>query len=309
MTRYLDPKNDLIFKRIFGEHEHLCMSLLNSMLPLEPEQQIVELKYQQPELTPEIPALKSSIVDVHCTDNKGRTFIVEMQMYWTDSFKNRVLFNASKAYVKQLDKAKTYQLLQPVYALNFVNEIFDNDPSAYYHHYKIVNIANTEKQIEGLEFVFIELPKFCPGNKAEKKLYDLWLTFLTQLDEGEEIPPALLEEEVIKEALQYLESSSYTKDELEAYDRYWDTIRTERTYYLDAMKKGMAEGMTEGIAKGMTEGIAKGMAEGEAKGIEKGMQKKLKDIVLNAQRNGFSIAQIQIITNLPEEKIQEILTQ
>ncbi|MDR2448927.1 MAG: Rpn family recombination-promoting nuclease/putative transposase, partial [Prevotellaceae bacterium] len=94
MAHYLDPKNDLIFKRIFGEHKHLCKSLLNSMLPLETSQQIVDLEYQQPELVPEIPALKDSIVDVHCTDNRGRKFIVEMQMYWTDSFKSRVLFNA-----------------------------------------------------------------------------------------------------------------------------------------------------------------------------------------------------------------------
>ena len=91
MGRYLDPKNDLTFKRIFGEHEHLCKSLLNNMLPLEESQQIVTLKYQQPELTPEIPALKDSIVDVHCTDNTGRQFVVEMQMHWSESFKSRVL--------------------------------------------------------------------------------------------------------------------------------------------------------------------------------------------------------------------------
>ena len=27
MVRYLDPKNDLTFKRVFGEHKHLCISL------------------------------------------------------------------------------------------------------------------------------------------------------------------------------------------------------------------------------------------------------------------------------------------
>jgi predicted transposase/invertase (TIGR01784 family) len=156
MARYLDPKNDLIFKLIFGEHKHLCKSLLNSMLPLAPEQQIVELEYQTPEMIPEIPALKDSIVDVRCTDNTGRQFLVEMQMHWTESFKSRVLFNASKAYVRQLESKKDYKLLQPVYALSFVNEVFDADPAVFYHDYKIVNIEHTEKRIEGLELVFIE---------------------------------------------------------------------------------------------------------------------------------------------------------
>jgi len=32
VKQYFDPKNDLTFKRVFGEHKHLCMSLLNSMI-------------------------------------------------------------------------------------------------------------------------------------------------------------------------------------------------------------------------------------------------------------------------------------
>lgn len=213
-------------------------------------------------------------------------------MYWTDSFRSRVLFNASKAYIKQLDSAKEYKFLQPVYALSFVNEIFDRDTSDYYHDYKIVNIANREKQLEGLEFVFIELPKFRPVNRAEKKLYDLWLTFLTQIKEGAEvIPPELLEEDVTKEAVQYLESSSYTRGQLDAYDRYWDSIRTERMYYLDALDAGLKKGRTEG----RTEGRAEGRAE------------ELRNIVINSKRNGFSLEQIQTITNLNKEQVAEIL--
>ncbi|MDR2359652.1 MAG: Rpn family recombination-promoting nuclease/putative transposase [Prevotellaceae bacterium] len=317
MARYLDPKNDLTFKRIFGEHEHLCKSLLNNMLPLEPSQQIVTLQYQQSEMVPEIPALKDSIVDVHCIDNTGRQFIVEMQMYWTDSFRSRVLFNASKAYIKQLDSAKEYKFLQPVYALSFVNEIFDRDTSDYYHDYKIVNIANRNKQLEGLEFVFIELPKFRPGNRAEKKLYDLWLTFLTQIKEGTEvIPPELLEEEVTKEAVQYLESNSYTRGQLDAYDRYWDSIRTERMYYLDASDKGLREGLEKGLKRGLERGLEKGLKKGLEKGLEKGRAEGraegkaegLRNVVISGKRNGLSLEQIQAITSLSKEKIAEILT-
>ena len=49
---YLDPKNDLTFKCVFGEHKHLCMSLINSMLPLK--KPIVSLEYQTGELIPEL---------------------------------------------------------------------------------------------------------------------------------------------------------------------------------------------------------------------------------------------------------------
>jgi len=252
MSRYLDPKNDLIFKLIFGEHKYLCMSLLNSLLPLE--KPIVSIEYQTTELLPEIELLRNSIVDVSCIDEEGRQFIVEMQMHWTESFKTRVLFNASKAYVKQLDKSKEFKLLQPVYALNFVNEIFEKSPEMadeYYHHYKIVNIKNTEKQIEGLELIFIELPKFKPQNRAEKKLHELWLRFLTEIDvETEEIASELMEDEFIREAVGYAQTAAYTRKQLDVYDKVRDAIMVRRALYDDATVKGMERGAIE-IAKKM----------------------------------------------------------
>ena len=32
--KYLDPKADLTFKKVFGEHPDLVISLLNALLPL-----------------------------------------------------------------------------------------------------------------------------------------------------------------------------------------------------------------------------------------------------------------------------------
>jgi len=252
MAHYLDPKNDLTFKRVFGEHKHLCMSLLNSMLPLE--KPIVNIEYQTGELVPELTIiLRNTIVDVRCTDEDGRQFIVEMQMYWTESFKSRMLFNASKAYVKQLNRAGEIKLLQPVYALSFVNETFEKSPemaNEYYHHYKIVNIKDSEKQIEGLEFIFIELPKFKPQNRAEKKLHELWLRFLTEINEStKEVPKELLENELTREAVEYMETSAYTKEQLFTYDKWKIDIWTEYNIMNDAIRKGEAIGLEKGEAE------------------------------------------------------------
>ena len=248
MANYLDPKNDLTFKRVFGEHKHLCMSLINSMLPLE--KPIVSIEYQTGELVPELTdVLRHTIVDVRCTDSAGRQFIVEMQMYWSESFKSCVLLNASKAYVMQLDKAEDFELLQPVYALNFVNDRFEKSPemdNEYYHYYRIVNIKNTQKQIEGLEFLFLELPKYRPQNRAEKKLRDLWLRFLTEINENTmEIPKALLAHKHTREAVGYMEKAAYTKEQLAAYDKWKIAAMTERSALKDAKKEGKIEGKME----------------------------------------------------------------
>jgi len=293
MAHYLNPKNDLTFKRVFGEHKHLCMSLLNSMLPLD--NPIVELEYQTGELLPELEILRLSVVDVRCTDSEGRQFIVEMQMYWSEIFKSRVLLNASKAYVMQLDRAKKYELLQPVYSLNFVNDIFEKSPNMqdeYYHHYKIVNIKNTEKQIKGLEFVFIELPKFKPQNRSEKKLHELWLRFLTEIDEStKEAPKELMENSDTLEAISYMEIGAYTKEQLFTYDKVRDAIMLEQGLLSDAQKEGMA----------------RGLAKGEAKGEAKGRAEELKKVIFNSRQAGLPVETISAIAGIAPEEIKKIL--
>lgn len=259
---YLDPKNDLTLKKIFGQHPHLLKSFLNALLPLPEGNFIESLEYLPADMVPETPLMKFSIVDVRCKDNHGRQFIVEMQMHWTTGFLQRVLFNASKVYVRQLDKAYKYNALQPVYALSLINDVFQPKKQEYYHHYQIVNIEDTGQQIEGLEFVFIELPKFKTKNISEKKLQVLWLRFMTEIDENiSDAPKDLLESNEIMEALESLKISAFTKAELESYDKYWDSVRTEKTLQYGYFEKGKAEGVAEGKAEGKVEGKAEGKAE------------------------------------------------
>ena len=99
--KYLNPKADLTFKLVFGEHEDLMMSLLNALLPIAENAPITHVEYLSPEMLPDRKSGKDSIVDVRCKDSTGRQFIVEMQMHWNEDFIKRVLLNASKSIVKQ----------------------------------------------------------------------------------------------------------------------------------------------------------------------------------------------------------------
>ena len=59
--KYLDPKADLTFKKVFGEHPDLVISLLNALLPFETEdEKIVSVEYLPAELFPETPLKKNS---------------------------------------------------------------------------------------------------------------------------------------------------------------------------------------------------------------------------------------------------------
>ncbi len=286
--RYLDPKNDLTFKKVFGQHPHLLKSFLNALLPLEEGQHIVELWYLPSELVPEVPLFKNTIVDVRCEDNRGRQFIVEMQMLWTDSFKSRVLFNASKAYVSQLGKARHYTTLQPVYALSLINQNFAPASPDYYHHYRIVHTREPEQVLEGLEFIFVELPKFQARNLRDKRMQVLWLRYLTEMqDQAEQIPADLLAVSETAEAIEYLRESSFSRAELAGYDKYWDMIRSERTL----------------LAGAEQDGIKRGRAEGKAEGLAQGRQAAAFEIARRLMETGVGAATVAEATGLTEEQV------
>jgi len=222
MARYLDPKNDLTFKRVFGEHPDLLIGFLNALMPFSADQLIEEVEYLPAEQVPDIFGKKNSIVDVKCKDKSGRVFIVEMQMLWTDDFMNRIVFNASKAFVRQLDKNKGYHLLQPVYTLAILNENYDRKSEKFYHHYGIINRENTDEVIDGLEFVLIELLKFKSEKWSERKIAALWLKFLRDVGEGmNDLPAELAENDQIRKAAELCEEGAFTPAELAVYDAYW----------------------------------------------------------------------------------------
>ena len=230
MAKYLDPKADVTFKKVFGEHKNLMISFLNALLPLDEGKQVESIEYLPPEMVPDNPEKKNSIVDVRCEETGGRKFIVEMQLNWTTAFKERVLFNAAKAYVRQIDRSEKYRLLQPVYSLNLVNKVFEPDTENCYHHYSMVHNLDTKKRIDGLHLVFVELPKFKPQSFAEKKMAVLWLKFLTEIDEKTRAAPQeLLDNPEVAQALEIMEVAAYSDAELAAYDGYWDAVRVEAT--------------------------------------------------------------------------------
>lgn len=288
MSQYLDPKADVVFKKIFGDHPHLLISFLNAVLPLESDELIVKLSYLPTEQVPEIPEFKRTIADVKCTDCQGRIFIVEMQMNWTDSFKQRLLFGASRAYVKQLGRGKEFNLLQPVYGLGLVAEIYEKTIPEWYHHYQLIKKGTDEGEIiDHLQLIFIELPKFPVQSSSEKQLRLLWLRFLREIDEKTtNISKELLDVPEIAEAITLAKESAYTPSELTIYQSYWDGVSREKTLMIDKYTEGKMEGKAEGKTEGeeiATHRIAKSML-----------------------KRGVSIENVMEDTGLTREEVDEI---
>ena len=308
MMKYLDPKADLTFKKIFGNHPQRLISLLNALLPLGEAEQIHAIEYLPTELVPQLEGGKNTIVDVLCTDSRGRKFCVEMQMEWSDAFQQRVLFNASKLYVSQAKKGGKYSELQPVYSLNLINDVFEHDTPDFIHNYRIVHDKDSNKVIEGLHFTFIELPKFTPHSIADKRMMVLWLRFLTEINSNtKEIPADLLNDPEIGKAVEELEISGFTDAELRAYDKFWDSVSVERTLLDDRYQKGREEGKEEGIAEGMEKGMEQGMKKGRAEGMKKGLKQGMeKGMEQGMSQRSLEIAKKMLAKGMDEATVMDM---
>lgn len=297
MAKYLDPKADLTFKKVFAEHKDLMISFLNALLPLGRDQQIASVEYLPAELVPENPLQKDTIVDVRCVDQFGRTFIVEMQMIWTKEFMQRVLLNASKAYARQIDKGGNYTDLKPVFSLNLVNDVFRRDTDDYYHDYGIMDFKFPDHVIEGMHMIFFELPKFTPHSFTEKKMQALWLRYLTEIDEKTEAAPQeLLDNPETKKALEIVQESAYSRAQIDGYDHFWDMVSVERTLMTAAKRRGLEEGRAEGRIEGRAEGLVEGRAEG--------IKQASLDNARVMKKDGMSVGLISKYTGLTPEEIE-----
>lgn len=299
MAKYLNPKADLTFKKVFGEHPDLVMSFLNAMLPFDKaEEEITWIEYLNPEMVPVNLFRKDSIVDVRCRDKAGRQFIVEMQMMWTSAYKQRVLFNASKAYVSQLGRGYDYELLQPVYSLNLVNDTF-SDSGYYYHDYRIVEIAETKEVIEGLRFIFVELPKFTPRNYGDKKMQVLWLRYLTEIGEDtRKVPDELLANPEINKAVTQLEESAFDEDQLLGYEKFWDVVSTQ--------KMQLSSTLRDGLERGLKEGRKEGLKEGRKEGLKEGREQARYEMAVKMKSEGIAVETVSRVTGLSVDEISAL---
>ncbi len=80
LSKFLDPKNDLSFKKIFGseKNKNILIHFLNDILDFSTSDQIIEIEFLSTIMDPEIASDKQSIVDVLCKDSIGNRFVIEM---------------------------------------------------------------------------------------------------------------------------------------------------------------------------------------------------------------------------------------
>ncbi|GFQ87288.1 transposase [Trichonephila clavata] len=306
-SKFLDPKNDISFKRIFGteKNKDILIHFLNDILGFAGKSTIKDIEFLSTIQDPDIASKKQSIVDVLCRDENGLQVIVEMQVAKTKGFEKRAQYYAAKAYSRQADKGDQYQDLKEIIFIAIADCVLFPDKSEYKSKHTIRDEDTNEHDLKDFYFIFIELPKF-PKTKEDQleSIVEKWVYFFKYADETseEELEKIIGSDLIIKKAYEELNRFNWSEKEFIAYEQEIKRILDEQAVLAqkldDATQKGILIGHEKGRAEGIKIGAEKGREEGEK-------QAKIA-VAKNSLKAGVSIDVISEITGLSFDELQKL---
>jgi predicted transposase/invertase (TIGR01784 family) len=232
--RFINPKTDLAFKKIFGSagSKPILISFLNAML-YSGESEIVDLEIIDPYSIPRLEGMKDSYLDVRAQLKSGETVLIEMQVLNVAGLEKRILFNAAKEYSNQLDRGMDYSTLNPVIALTITDFVLFAEEELELRIITRFVLQEKESLIQypdgDVELVFVELPKFRFEESELKTLTEKWLYFLRTAPDLNAVPEVLGKVPEIQKAFEIAEFAKLTRDEERALEKKAQWIVDQRT--------------------------------------------------------------------------------
>ena len=222
LTKYLDPTNDVAFKKIFGteKNKDILIHFLNDILVFRSKQPIVEVEFLKPEQNPEIASQKTSIVDILCKDEKGGLYIVEMQVARTKGFEKRAQYYASKTYCSQAGIGDKYPDLKEVIFIAIADFIMFPDKKRYKSDHVILDRESHEHDLKDFTFTFIELPKFKKTIDKLSSIEEKWCYFFKHAQEtsAEQLDKIIGKDLIIQKAYKALDRFHWSPEALLSYE-------------------------------------------------------------------------------------------
>ncbi|EKE10231.1 MAG: hypothetical protein ACD_16C00066G0008 [uncultured bacterium] len=249
LTKFLDPKNDFAFKRIFGteKNKDILIHFLNDMLTFKDRALIQDVTFLKTIQDPETASKKTSIVDILCKDEKDNRYIVEMQVAKEKGFEKRAQYYASKAYISQVHVGGEYHNLKEVIFLAIAEFIMFPKKKDWKSEHVILDKNSYEHDLKDFSFTFLELPKFQKSIHELSTISDKWMYFFKNAEKTSEkdLEKLVGKDMIIERAYEELDRFHWNEEELLTYDQ---AEKYEGTYIAS-----MAQKYDEGLEKGKRE--------------------------------------------------------
>lgn len=252
---------DKTFKKTFSPDtrrgKRNLLNLLNDMLEGQIQQKIMDVASQQPELNDSGSKVsKSSILDLHCRDERDNLIEIEVQIQRETNFLKRLVFYSSQMIVQQGEPGPDWDYdVKPVYVISFARfRVFDDNRPL--HRAGLLDYETSERLVDCANFTIVELPKVARMVRKSDSEVAKWMFIFRYLHRLKELPLALKTEK-FEGLLPYAKLARFNKKELKRYrfimhlkwDRYAqqlafaednpDFVNKIRQETLDAVRKIM----------------------------------------------------------------------
>jgi len=247
--KYIDPFTDFGFKKLFGEecNKDLLLDFLNELLHKK-EGKIVSIMYMKSDMLGISEESRKAVFDIHCENEKGEKFIVELQKSKQKFFKDRTLYYNTFPIVKQAIQGKWNFELKPVYTvaiLNFEFEDGKDDPDKYRYDVMLTDIETHKVFYDKFTFIYLEMPKFTKKVEELETRFEKWMYVIKNLTRLDDIPDKL-REKIFEKIFAAAEIAKLTPEEYEAYVDSLNSYRDLQNSIDNARDEGRAEGKAEG---------------------------------------------------------------
>ncbi len=295
---------DAGFKAAFRDPDNkdALMLLLNTFLPNE--RRVISVDFLDREQNGLSAENKTNVFDLHCKDQKGNTFIVEMQREDIGNYLERCMAYAAAAYRANLNKGDLdYKSAVPVYLISFIVERSKdpriNDDNDLINRFSFAKYYGKHLENQLINFIFVKLYEArrlqIPDKNTSPADRFCWLmTHLPGMDQ-EPLPEIIGGYGAMVEAAKI---AGFNKEKKLKYVTNMDKEHLERAI----RHQNRIEGREEGREEGRKEGREEGRAEGRAEGREEVKRETAKKLITK----GMSIDDIAEVTGLSPEEIREL---
>jgi predicted transposase/invertase (TIGR01784 family) len=240
--KFIDPKTDFAFKKIFGssESKDILISFLNAILYQE-RPTIEDLEILNPYSPAMTSGLKDTYLDVRAKLDNQTTVLIEMQVLNRVAFDKRVIYNLCKAYSNQLSLGEVYSRLTPVIALTITNFTIFQAIEEVVSYFVFQERSQKIIYNEELELVFIELPKFKKQMEVLETLTDKWLYFLKNASYLQTVPSTFESISPLNHALSIANRANLSLEELEDLQKREMWLEDQENVIIKAKQQGQLE--------------------------------------------------------------------
>jgi len=240
MERYLDPTNDVGFKKVFSDATRM-MDFLNSILRLPIGKKIQKIEFVPTEQIPDLGQGKRSLFDLKCQDESGTYFLIEMQCRRSPIFLKRMQYYGAHAYTSQIQTGKKHADLLPIVVIAVLKESILPPNIDVISYHRTLEEKTGQHYLQELSYVFVELQKFHKNEEELLNFEDEWLFFLKGAHTSSH--PPLLKDPCVNQAFETMERANWTPEEYDAYVRARLLLETEELTAKEQFDLGLVEGI------------------------------------------------------------------